>query len=433
MQKSDNLKKKLKQLIDQLTNQETIELQNDITQFIQIIENHQTLKKNTTIRDEYKYDKETKPQYFICRKTNRLENQQNDDKITSINEILYNYLHKYNFKQIDNIRKKANNFYLLYEETDINMIVQSLNNVFDDIVIISKENINSSYFWFHIRFNEQKKLHSKHNKLKVNGKSPILIFTKMRTNKMNQIFKIDRKKEPSCSQLRYSWINCRSVPIRKLTSKDETFQNEANNLTDIKFHDELLKLFQNHSNLSVDRICKAFLIELKKIRISFFNEILCNYIFIDAVVTNNLVNSSNIRIVGVDHRFKEEILGEELFFRPDFVCIYEDSLIIIEFKYRLDRRNQKFDSLNCLMFKQYGPRTLNYLKKNDSKVYNYIKKVVYIGFSYSNSTRNTCGMMYELYNIKDIDCDSYKTKEFIDAMKMYRRRFKRIKRNDYNN
>jgi hypothetical protein len=251
--------------------------------------------------------------------------------------------------------------------------VQSLNNVFDDIVIISKENINSSYFLLHIKFNEQKELHSKHNKLKVNGKSHILIFTKMRINKMNQIFKIDRRKAPSCSLLRYKWINCRSVPIRKLTSKDETFQNEANNLKDIKFHDELLKLFQNHSNLSVDRICKAFLIELKKITISFFNEILCNYIFIDAVVTNNLVNSSNIRIVGVDHRFKEEILEEELFFCPDFVCIYEDFLIIIEFRYRLDRRNQKFDSLNCLMFKQYGPRTLNYLKKNDSKVYNYIK------------------------------------------------------------
>jgi hypothetical protein len=114
MQKSDNLKKKLKRLIDQLTYQETIKLQNDITQFIQIIENHQTSKKNTTIRDEYKYDKETKPQYFICRKTNRLENQQNDDKITSINEIISTtYISIILNKLIISVKKQTTSIYYM--------------------------------------------------------------------------------------------------------------------------------------------------------------------------------------------------------------------------------------------------------------------------------------------------------------------------------
>lgn len=396
-----DLLSKLEETISKITEEDLFILKESVVNFINTIEEHIISKKIKKSSDESMLKKKT----------------YQDDIITS--KMDYKIINDYKLKPLIN-KSKANNFYILYRNISNVDATNLLLKSFPGAVIINIMKFDNEML-IHLHIPIQKELHLQHSKLVVNGNHPIGIYTKP---KQSQNFHNDKTyKQPFAimktpNTIKYDWMtNCKSQTIANVIEASDNFEKCE------KFSD-CIKLLLVNRKVCVNTLCLLFLKELRKMDVKSLNEILCIHIFLNAFT--DIRDNIKLKILGVDYRYIEKVLNYTLYFRPDLVCMYEDILIIIEFKYRSDRRNQTQDAMNCLKYKQYGPRVLNYYKINRPTLYSNIRKVLLIGFSFTNVGILNCGSMFEWFDISEIDCESYKRLEFIIAMKQNKKRFKML-------
>ena len=104
---------------------------------------------------------------------------------------------------------------------------------------------------------------------------------------------------------------------------------------------------------------------------------------------------------------------------------FNDLLYVIEFKYREDRIGQSVNAQNCIKFKQYSERTLNFLEKNNNDEFNEIKTVFEIGLGFSNIEKNIEADIYGVITKKKDFKRQYKSQEFVEYMRRNIKRFSR--------
>lgn len=350
---------------------------------------------------------------------------------------LENYISSLKLQEVNELRKMAKNFYILYNEISKELIIDCLAQSLKNMKIKALRRISDKLILVHITFYKQYKLHKNHSRLIVDNKLPVKLYTKAKHfihnkennkhdnyNQSNNIFNICKELNKDDKD-NYHWMRDKPVPFLKGSSTDENHMIDKDVLQD--FHQYIYKLF-NHQKYKVncDNLCRSFLDEIDTLNLGLYNEYICNYIFMNSIIQVNNTMRNKLDILSVDYRYRENILNELLYFRPDIVLQNGDTLIVIEFKYRLDRKNQKLDAINCIHYKMYGPRLLNYLKENDYETFKEIECVMYIGFSYSYLNDTSCGIIYEVYNKSVVMTDSYKTDSFIRAMKKCKKRFKKL-------
>lgn len=420
------IKFELLEIINNLKDDEIVKLSREIHNFIEIIRNHKEENCKNKINNI--------PDSQINIQVLQIEEHLFDSKIVDNMTNLENYISSLKLHEVNKSRKMAKNFYILYNEVNKETIIESLLDSFKNMKINALRKISDDLTLVHISFYKQFKLHKNHTKLIVDGKLPIKVYTKAKhfidlkdNNKHNDkintnvIFSISKKLKKQEND-NYDWMNKKPIPIKKGNSSNENEMIDIDVIFD--FHQYIYKLFNHHKyKVNCDDLCRAFLDEIDTLNLGLYNEYICNYVFMNTIIRINDNMRNKLDILSVDYRYREIILNEVLYFRPDLVIQNNNTLIVIEFKYRLDRKNQKLDALNCIHYKMYGPRILNYLKDNEKETFEDIEYVMYIGFSYSYLNDTSCGIMYEVYNASDVMTDIYKTETFIESMKKSKKRF----------
>jgi hypothetical protein len=433
-----SIKTKLLNTIESMTNQELDILKENIDNFINMIECYRR-SNITLIENDYlnNLDVTLSDTSNINKKRNRLNSNIISQIDISKNKAIQDYISKFGLKSIKQKRLKANNFYIFYKGLDTEDIRKGLKTNLIKGIIVSIDEVYENLYCIHIYFKNQFKLQKHHNKLIISLTTPIELCSKPNENPdestniienhkidpKQKIFQIKKKTKKGLLK-NYYWMKNRCKPIITDLSIDENIMIKST--IHHQFYDYFYKLLSRDTTLSLNELCLAFIQEINRMNLGFYNEYVCNYIFINAIMKNNDEKEKPINIVSIDYRYREEVCNEILFFRPDMVLEFNNILIIMEFKYRVDRRNQKVDSIQCIHFKQYVARCLNYFKNNDCSLYEKIDFVMVIGFSYSNDYERTCGMIYEIYEKKSIECDLYKTHLFVKTMKKYIKRFKNL-------
>lgn len=320
-------------------------------------------------------------------------------------------------------RRKANYFYLIYEHNDKKLIENKLKGRFKDIEIKFSLNRNlNKYVELLIYFQKQKNLYLHHNSLKINGMIPYLLSTK---ESSKCVFKLRRKLKKSLENHKYYWMQ-KTLPTINKGESDEKCVISGKEFNLRTFHRNLYKVLNNNDNSVLNQFCYNFILEIKNMNIKILNEILCHYIILKAIDKINK-RKKRINLIACDYNFSEYFEGSKKFFKPDLVLTIKNRLIIIEFKYRLDRCDQKIDALNCIHYKQYPSRLINYFKTNNMKeILHNINEVMILGIAFTNKDRICCGIIYELYSMEIFENLDYQTLEFYETMKQQKRRFKKL-------
>jgi hypothetical protein len=186
------------------------------------------------------------------------------------------------------------------------------------------------------------------------------------------------------------------------------------------------KLIKTPRELDPNQFCNFLKKELEKINTLCYSEDIlrckiAQYLF-------QFIESEKCMLIGIDQKIGEIILGKKLEFRCDISFIFRNYLVIIEVKFKADRVAQEIDAYECINYRAYPQRTLNFLKDNHYEVFKNIDFIFNIGIGYSTHQDLRTGIIFSIQKAKEFDLEICRTKKFIDEMKLRAKGFNFLKK-----
>jgi hypothetical protein len=170
--------------------------------------------------------------------------------------------------------------------------------------------------------------------------------------------------------------------------------------------------------------CFMFKAALLKIETLIMNED-----FMSAILLNELLllatSIKSIKIIGFNAKMNEMILDTLVCFRIDLCFIWERTLVVIECKARLERGGGGLEGLQCIIFRQYTERLINFLRENNVKAGEF-DQILEIGLGYGGETDKAVTVAVWGRGIKEIKPYNYRTNEFLAALREKKKRFSRL-------
>lgn len=275
-------------------------------------------------------------------------------------------------------------------------------------------------------FKKQMRLRIKHCDLIIENKyTPYSLenFPKNKNEKkMNPINDIVKKNINN----EFTWLYEKNFYFEKEYFSTNTYNNEYTKVRK-NIDNDIYKMLFIPEKFDGNKFCSNLKNYFSNLDVLFFNEsILASTIFnflAEFIDRNRILHEegliTDIVIISLDHKFEEIIDSKVSHFKCDIVFYCEMKLYIGEFKFSNDKTNQSLNGINCITFKQYSERTINFLKKKSTFVENVeqnIKEI--IEFSIAIEKRDLDVSMH-VRGIKkeDLNLNKYLTSDFVENVK----------------
>jgi hypothetical protein len=256
-----------------------------------------------------------------------------------------------------------------------------------------------------LSFYNKKRLNMNCKLLSINRRSPVSIQTFK--PKLRLKFRITKS---------FTWQqNIKALEIGLGGSNSDALNIDTSNIFEI--------FMKERTNDNVILLCNSLKKELAEMKvINYTEDCLSNILF--TCIRQMKENSDDLIIIGIDNSIIEIISELKSNFRIDLSFVVGEFLVIIEVKFRNDRRQQEIDAFECINYKSYAPRLLLYMKKNHVDRHDKIKKVLKIGIGYDTPHEMNVNMRFCIQDSSDFDLNLHRTLEFAQAMKQNKKRFK---------
>ena len=252
----------------------------------------------------------------------------------------------------------------------------------------------------------------------VNGRveASVKFDTRKRWNPRSEILKtqgvLPIKAGVSNPKLEYDWLEIKDAPV-KGTSVNGSYVDDW----------AAVFIFSVDKTAAVipeiDNFCFSLLHDIKN-----GNFIWPNEDCLSMILAVKIMQTMQPSFIAVNKKITESICGKDLTCKPDLFFCFQETIYVFELKYRPDRNEEDLNALNCLDYKQYPARIINFIRKNNSSLLNSVIRVIEVGLAMEDDPEAKITVSARHLLLKDIDLDRYKTANFYTAMKRNKKRFK---------